>query len=180
MFARCYKGSFFVVCYSLFGAPVWEKRTTNNKPRKTSRPNFPTPALFYCHSATLRPRWPYTPDVFSLKILSVMAHKAIEITDANFEEIINSDKPVLVDFWAEWCGPCRMVGPVVEELAGEYEGKAIIGKVDVDANPQTSMKFGIRSIPTLLVFKNGQIVDKQVGAVPKHVLAQKLEAQVTA
>ena len=109
-----------------------------------------------------------------------MAHKAIEITDANFEEIINSDKPVLVDFWAEWCGPCRMVGPVVEELAGEYEGKVIVGKVDVDANPQTSMKFGIRSIPTLLVFKNGQIVDKQVGAVPKHVLAQKLEAQVAA
>jgi len=99
---------------------------------------------------------------FTNIFLSVMAHKAIEITDANFEEIINSDKPVLVDFWAEWCGPCRMVGPVVEELAGEYEGKAIIGKVDVDANPQTSMKFGIRSIPTLLVFKNGQIVDKQV------------------
>ncbi|MFC5271506.1 thioredoxin [Adhaeribacter terreus] len=109
-----------------------------------------------------------------------MGNKAIEITDANFEEIINSDKPVLVDFWAEWCGPCRMVGPVVEELAGEYEGKAIIGKVDVDANPQTSAKFGIRSIPTLLVFKNGQVVDKQVGAVPKNVLAQKLDAQVTA
>jgi thioredoxin 1 len=109
-----------------------------------------------------------------------MGHKAIEITDANFEEIIGGDKPVLVDFWAEWCGPCRMVGPVVEELAGEYEGKVVVGKVDVDANPQTSMKFGIRSIPTLLVFKNGQIVDKQVGAVPKHVLAQKLEAQVTA
>ena len=108
-----------------------------------------------------------------------MGHKAIEITDSNFEEIINSDKPVLVDFWAEWCGPCRMVGPVVEELAGEYEGRVIIGKVDVDSNPQTSAKFGIRSIPTLLVFKNGQIVDKQVGAVPKLVLAQKLDAQVT-
>lgn len=107
-----------------------------------------------------------------------MAHKAIEITDANFDEIINSDKPVLVDFWAEWCGPCRMVGPVVEQLAGEYEGKAIVGKVDVDANPQTSQKFGIRSIPTLLVFKNGQVVDKQVGAVPKAALAQKLEAQL--
>ena len=109
-----------------------------------------------------------------------MGHKAIEITDANFDEIIAGDKPVLVDFWAEWCGPCRMVGPVVEELAGEYEGKVVVGKVDVDANPQTSMKFGIRSIPTLLVFKNGQIVDKQVGAVAKHVLAQKLDAQVTA
>ena len=107
-----------------------------------------------------------------------MANKAIEITDANFDEITSTDKPVLVDFWAEWCGPCRMIGPVVEELAGEYEGKAVIGKVDVDRNPQISAKFGIRSIPTLLVLKGGQIVDKQVGAVPKSVLAQKLEAQV--
>jgi thioredoxin 1 len=107
-----------------------------------------------------------------------MANKALEITDSNFDEIINSDKPVLVDFWAEWCGPCRMVGPIVEELAGEYEGKAVIGKVDVDANPQTSAKFGIRSIPTLLIFKNGQVVDKQVGAVPKGALAQKLDAQM--
>lgn len=104
--------------------------------------------------------------------------KAIEITDANLDEIINSDKPVLVDFWAEWCGPCKMIGPIVEELAGEYEGKAVIGKVDVDSNPQASAKFGIRSIPTLLVFKNGEIVDKQVGAVPKSVLAQKLNAQL--
>ena len=108
-----------------------------------------------------------------------MANKAIEITDSNFEEIIASDKPVLVDFWAEWCGPCRMVGPIVDELAGEYEGKAVIGKVDVDRNPQISAKFGIRSIPTLLVFKGGQVVDKQVGAVPKNVLAQKLETQLT-
>ncbi len=107
-----------------------------------------------------------------------MANKAIEITDSNFEEIIASDKPVLVDFWAEWCGPCRMVGPIVDELAGEYEGKAVIGKVDVDRNPNISAKFGIRSIPTLLVFKGGQVVDKQVGAVPKQALAQKLDAQV--
>ena len=107
-----------------------------------------------------------------------MAHKAIEITDANFEEIIAGDKPVLVDFWAEWCGPCRMIGPVVEELAGEYEGKAVIGKVDVDRNPQVSAKFGIRSIPTLLVFKDGKVVDKQVGAVGKQVLAQKIDAQM--
>ncbi|MCR9254353.1 MAG: thioredoxin [bacterium] len=104
--------------------------------------------------------------------------KAIEITDNNFEEVINGDKPVLVDFWAEWCGPCKMIGPVVEELAGDYEGKAVIGKVDVDANPVVSAKFGIRSIPTLLVFKNGEIVDKQVGAVPKGVLSQKIEAQM--
>jgi thioredoxin 1 len=107
-----------------------------------------------------------------------MAHKAVEITDANFEEIINSDKPVLVDFWAEWCGPCKMIGPVVEELAGEYEGRAVIGKVNVDENAAVSAKFGIRSIPTLLIFKNGQIVDKQIGAVPKAVLSKKLEAQV--
>lgn len=104
--------------------------------------------------------------------------KAIEITDSNFNEIISSDKPVLVDFWAEWCGPCRMVGPIVEELAGDYEGKAVVGKVDVDANPEISAKFGIRSIPTLLIFKGGEIVDKQVGAVPKTALSQKLDAQV--
>lgn len=107
-----------------------------------------------------------------------MAHKAVEITDANFEEIIQSDKPVLVDFWAEWCGPCKMIGPVVEELAGEYEGKAVVGKVNVDENGVISAKFGIRSIPTLLIFKNGQIVDKQIGAVPKAVLSKKLEAQI--
>jgi thioredoxin 1 len=104
--------------------------------------------------------------------------KAIEITDDNFEEIIATDKPVLIDFWAEWCGPCKMIGPVVEELAGDYNGKAVIGKIDVDANPNISAKFGIRSIPTLLVFKNGEIVDKQVGAVQKNVLVQKLDAQL--
>ncbi len=104
--------------------------------------------------------------------------KPIEITDANFEEIIASDKPILVDFWAEWCGPCRMIGPIVEELANEYEGKAVIAKVDVDSNPNVSAKFGIRSIPTLLVFKDGEIVDKQVGAVPKAVLVGKLDAQL--
>ncbi len=104
---------------------------------------------------------------------------AIEITDSNFEEVVlKSDKPVLVDFWAEWCGPCRMVGPVVEELAKEYEGKAIIGKLDVDSNPRVSTEFGIMSIPALLFFKDGKVVDKQVGAVPKHVLANKLNAQL--
>jgi thioredoxin 1 len=104
--------------------------------------------------------------------------KAIEITDANFEEVLKSDKPVLVDFWAEWCGPCKMIGPIVEELAGDYEGKAVIGKVDVDANPAVASALGIRSIPTLMFFKNGELVDKQVGAVPKVVLAQKLDAQL--
>lgn len=105
---------------------------------------------------------------------------ALELTDSNFDELVlKSDKPVLVDFWAEWCGPCRMVGPIVEELASEYEGKAVIGKVDVDSNPGISTKFGIRNIPTLLVFKNGEIVDKQVGAVPKHILKGKLDAQLS-
>ena len=104
--------------------------------------------------------------------------KAVEITDANFEEIINTDHPVLVDFWAEWCGPCKMIGPVVEELAGDYAGKAVIAKLNVDENPIVSAKFGIRSIPTLLVLKKGEIVDKQVGVVPKSVLAQKIDAQL--
>ena len=105
--------------------------------------------------------------------------KPIELTDANFDEIVSkSEKPVLVDFWAEWCGPCKMIGPVVEELAQDYDGIAVIGKVDVDNNPNVSFKYGVRSIPTLLVFKNGEVVDKQVGAVPKGVLSQKLDAQL--
>ena len=104
--------------------------------------------------------------------------KTIVLNDANFSEAINSEKPVLVDFWAEWCGPCKMIGPVVEELATDYEGKAVIAKLNVDENPETTARFGVRSIPTLLVFKNGQIVDKQIGAVPKTVLSQKLEAQL--
>lgn len=104
--------------------------------------------------------------------------KTIELNDSNFDEAIKGDKPVLVDFWAEWCGPCKMIGPVVEELAGDYEGKAVVAKVNVDENPEVAGRYGIRSIPTLLVFKGGQIVDKQVGAVPKSVLDQKLAAQV--
>lgn len=104
--------------------------------------------------------------------------KTLELNDSNFDEAIKGDKPVLVDFWAEWCGPCKMIGPVVEELAGDYEGKAVVAKVNVDENPGVAGRFGIRSIPTLLVFKGGEIVDKQVGAVPKSVLAQKLAAQV--
>jgi thioredoxin 1 len=105
-----------------------------------------------------------------------MAHNAVEITDNNFQEIISSDKPVLVDFWAEWCGPCKMIGPVVEEIAGEYLEKAVVGKMDVDANSAIPAQFGIRSIPTLMIFKGGELVDKIVGAVPKHVLVQKLES----
>jgi thioredoxin 1 len=104
---------------------------------------------------------------------------AIQITDSNFEDtVLKSDKPVLVDFWAEWCGPCRMVGPIVEEISNEYQGKAGVGKVDVDSNPNISMQFGIRNIPTLLIFKGGKVVDKIVGAVPKNVLVEKLNAQL--
>jgi len=104
--------------------------------------------------------------------------QTIEITDSNFEEILNTEKPVMIDFWAEWCGPCKMIGPVVSEMAGEYDGKAVIGKVDVDSNPSVSAKYGVRSIPTLLFFKNGEVVDKQIGAVPKTILAGKLDAQL--
>ncbi len=104
---------------------------------------------------------------------------ALEITDATFEEVVlKSDKPVLVDFWAAWCGPCRMVGPIIEQLAAEYEGKAVVGKVDVDANQEFAGKYGVRNIPTVLVFKNGEVVEKQVGVAPKATYAQKIDAHL--
>ena len=102
---------------------------------------------------------------------------AVEITDSNFDELVmKSTQPVVVDFWAEWCGPCRLIGPVIEELSKEYEGRAIVGKVDVDANSEVSAKFNVRSIPTVLFIQNGVVVDKSVGAVPKATLAEKLNA----
>ncbi|MBL1279398.1 MAG: thioredoxin [Fluviicola sp.] len=104
---------------------------------------------------------------------------AVEITDANFEELVlKADKPVVVDFWAAWCGPCRMIGPVIDEMHTEYEGKAIIGKVNVDENPGVSAKFGVRNIPTVLFIKNGEVADKSVGAVPKAQLVEKLDALI--
>lgn len=102
---------------------------------------------------------------------------AIAITEENFDEIVtNSDKPVVIDFWAEWCGPCRMVAPIIEQLAGEYEGKAVIGKCDVDSNSEIATKFAIRNIPTILFVKNGEVADKLVGAVPKDKIVEKLES----
>ena len=102
---------------------------------------------------------------------------ALEITDSNFDELVlQSDKPVVVDFWAEWCGPCKMIGPIIDEMSKDYEGKALIGKVNVDQNANVSAQFGVRSIPTVLFIKNGEVVDKTVGAVPKATLDSKLEA----
>lgn len=103
---------------------------------------------------------------------------AVEATDANFNDLINSDKPVLVDFWAEWCGPCKMIGPVVEQLAGEYEGKAIVAKMDVDQNSAVPAKFGIRSIPTLMIFKNGELAATKVGAMSKSQLTAFIDQQL--
>jgi len=104
---------------------------------------------------------------------------AFEITDANFKDsVIERDGLTVIDFWAEWCGPCRMISPIIEELHSEYDGKVLVGKVDVDQNPEVSMKYGIRSIPTVLFVKNGEVVDKQVGATTKKVLADKIEANL--
>lgn len=102
---------------------------------------------------------------------------ALEITDSNFEEtVLKSSKPVLVDFWAAWCGPCRMVGPVIDEISNEYVGKAVVGKVDVDANQEFAAKYGVRNIPTVLVFNNGEVVGRQVGVSPKAAYTEAIDA----
>ena len=104
---------------------------------------------------------------------------AFEFTDSNFKEkALDASGVAVVDFWAEWCGPCRLVGPIIDDLSNEYEGKALIGKVNVDNNPETSMKYGVRSIPTILILKDGEVVDKHVGTATKATLAQKIEAHL--
>lgn len=108
-----------------------------------------------------------------------MGQHTIELTDDNFEsEVINSDVPVLVDFWAEWCAPCRTIAPAIEEIADEYDGKAKVGKLDVDNNQQVAMEYGIRSIPTLLIFKNGEVAEQIIGAVPKKQIEGKLQNSI--
>lgn len=101
---------------------------------------------------------------------------ALQITESNYQKLVKSGKPVVIDFWAPWCGPCKMVSPIIDELAAEYEGKVTIGKCDVDENPDVATEYGIRNIPTVLFFKDGRQVDKQVGAVPKPTYVQKIEA----
>ncbi len=108
-----------------------------------------------------------------------MAQNVINLTDLNWEEeVVNSSVPVLVDFWAPWCGPCRIIAPIVEELAKEYEGKIKVGKLNTDENPQVSMRYGIRAIPTLILFKNGEIADTRIGVQPKEALRQMLSSYV--
>ena len=102
---------------------------------------------------------------------------ALEITDATFDKtVLHSDKAVLVDFWAAWCGPCRMVGPIIDELSNEYDGKAVIGKVDVDSNQEFAAKYGVRNIPTVLLFKDGELIDRKVGVSPKQVYAEAIDS----
>jgi len=104
---------------------------------------------------------------------------ALEVNDSNFDEVVlKSEKPVMVDFWAEWCGPCRMIAPFVEEMAKDYDGKALVVKCDVDSSPNVAIKYSIRNIPTVLFFKDGQVADKQIGAVPKTSFVSKLNALI--
>jgi thioredoxin 1 len=114
----------------------------------------------------------------SIQVNNILKYKimALEITDANFEEVVlNSEKPVMVDFWAAWCGPCRMVGPIIDEISNDYEGKAVVGKLDVDANQEFAAKYGVRNIPTVLVFQNGEVVGRQVGVAPKNTYAEAID-----
>ena len=102
---------------------------------------------------------------------------SLEITDSNFEELVlKSEKPVMVDFWAAWCGPCRMVGPIIDEISNDYDGKAIVGKLDVDSNQDYAAKFGVRNIPTVLLFDKGELVGRQVGVAPKKAYSDAIDA----
>lgn len=105
---------------------------------------------------------------------------SLELNSENFEQIISStDQPVVVDFWAEWCGPCKTLGPIVDELSLDYADRAIVGKVNVDASPEIALKYGIRNIPTIFIFKDGKVVDRQTGVAPKSILALKIDVQLS-
>jgi len=151
--------------------PIWVyKRLPNSSEERREKNLFKSISLFFAIPKDKIKK-------FNAKLKHIKM--AFEFTDSNFSETaLGKETVAVVDFWAAWCGPCRMIAPVIEELAVDYKDRVVVGKVDVDANPETAMKYGVRSIPTILILKNGEVVDKQVGVTTKNALAEKIEAQL--